>query len=237
MSPLVEDSLALARAIRADRQWRARAVTLYWSACYRLTGIVERWHGRERRAPRAVLNFGCGNHFLDGAVNADLFAPHRFLLRKRRPDLYWRGSSTLPDLAEGFRVVICEHVIEHLLPDDALALLRGLRHSLAADGVIVVSFPDVRTILARPVAPAHGSTMLHANSAIYRFGHRFMYDPPLVEQLLAAAGFTDVATGPRAEMPHSALLLDARESESAYLTGRNRGAPAREFGPRPDRNR
>jgi len=235
VSPLVEESLALAGAIRADREWRARAVTLYWNACFRLTGVVERWHGRERRTPHAVLNFGCGNHFLDGAVNADLFAPHRFLLRKRRPDLYWRGSSALPDLAERFRVVICEHVIEHLLPDDALALLRGLRHALAADGVIVVSFPDIQTILAPSVAPTHGSTMIHANSAIYRYGHRFMYDPQLVKELLDAAGFSDVATGPRDTMPHAAMLLEARESESAYLTAHNCGATAREAGPRPGR--
>ncbi len=237
MSQLIEESLALAGAIRAERQWRARAVSLYWSACFRLTGIVERWYGRGRHAPHAILNFGCGNNFLDGAVNADLFAPHRFLLRKRRPDLYWRGNSTLPDLAERFRVVICEHVIEHLLPDDALALLRGLRHALAADGVIVVSFPDIRTILAPSVSLTHGSTMMHANSAIYRYGHRFMYDAQLVKELLDAAGFTDVAIGPRDAMPHAAMLLEARESESAYLTGRNRDAPARETGPRPGRVR
>jgi SAM-dependent methyltransferase len=235
VTPLVEESLALAGAIRAERQWRARAVTFYWSTCFRLTGVVERWQGRERCAPHAVINFGCGNNFLEGAVNADLFAPHRFLLRKRRPDLYWRGSSALPDLAGRFRVVICEHVIEHLLPDDALALLRGMRHALAPDGVIVVSFPDIQTILTPSVAPTHGSPMTHANSVIYRYGHRFMYDPQLVKELLDAAGFSDVATGPRDTMPYAAMLLEARESESAYLTAQNYGAPPRETGPRPGR--
>jgi len=224
---LVDESLALARTMRAERRWRARAATLYWSACLGLTDLVARWSGLDRGLRSRVLNFGCGNNFLPGAVNADLFAPHRFLLRKRRPDLYWRGNSRPPALAGRFQAVICEHVIEHLLPDDALELLRGLRHGLAADGVLVISFPDLRTILARHPSAGRPATLVEANSVVYRHGHRFMYDVQLVRDLLDAAGFTAVVGGPRSAMPHAAMLLEEREAESAYLSARNGGSAAR----------
>lgn len=220
MSPLVEESLALAGAIRADRQWRARAVTLYWSACFRLTGIVERWHGRERRAPHAVLNFGCGNHFLDGAVNADLFAPHRFLLRKRRPDLYWRGTRQLPAYEQCFQQIVCEHVIEHMLPDDMLKLIEGLYGVLAPGGEIVLSFPDLAMILEQVRRPSAASAAVDLNSAIYRHGHRFMYDSVLVSDLLRSSGFEGVRTGSRSEMPFAERLLKSRETQSVYVTAR-----------------
>jgi hypothetical protein len=217
---LVEESLALAGAIRADRQWRARAVTLYWNACFRLTGVVERWHGRERRAPHAVLNFGCGNHFLDGAVNADLFAPHRFLLRKRRPDLYWRGTTQFPAYEQFFQHIVCEHVIEHMLPDDMLKLIEGLYGVLAPGGEIVLSFPDLATILEQARRPSPASAAVDLNSAIYRHGHRFMYDSVLVSDLLRSAGFESLRTGSRSEMPFAERLLESREPQSVYVAAR-----------------
>jgi hypothetical protein len=221
VSTLVADSLALARAMRADRQWRARAARLYWVGCLRLTGIVERWLDPGRMKPHTVLNFGCGNHFLDHAVNADIFAPHRFVLRKRRPELFWQGTSLLPGLAGRFRAVICEHVIEHLLPDDAMMLLRGLRHALVADGAVVISFPDLGTILSQSGPAGRSSSAIEVNSTTYGYGHRFMYDRQLVLEMLEATGFTDVSAGPRLAMPHAPMLLETREPESAYVTGRN----------------
>jgi hypothetical protein len=223
-SPLVADSILLARRIRTDRAPSGRLLGAYWRVCLALTGIIEGVSSGGAVAAHPVLNFGCGNNFMDGAVNADLFAPHRALLRKRLPDLYWSGRTLPATLQARFELVVCEHVIEHLLPDEAMTLLEGLRFVLADSGVLVVSFPDLETILGRREAHRRGSAAVELNSTIYRHGHRFMYDKPLVLEMLTAAGFSGAMAGSRMDMPSPERLLRSREAESAYVTARKAAA-------------
>jgi len=220
MSSLVVDVMVLARAMRAERSLVAHAVGGYWRGCLMLTALVEEWSARRTVGNSRTLNFGCGNALMDDAVNADLFAPHRFLAGRRRPDLYWRGTKQLQTYEQYFRLIVCEHVIEHMLPDDVLKLLEGLYGVLAPGGDIVLSFPDVGTILEQAGRPGVATSAIELNSVIYRHGHRFMYDSILARDLLGAAGFEDIRSGTRSEMPRAERLLASRESQSVYVSAR-----------------
>jgi SAM-dependent methyltransferase len=215
-----EEAFALARAMRADRSPRSWAVGAYWRGCAALTGLVEQWSGRHEPEGRTTLNFGCGNVFMNDAVNADLCAPHRFLFGKRRPDLYWSGRTRLPAYERHFSLVVCEHVIEHMLPDDAFSLLSSFYDVLMPGGVIVISFPDLRTILDGASSSTAAARLVELNAVIYRHGHRFMYSAEFAATLLSLVGFREIRSGARSLMPCPERLLESRESQSAYVTAR-----------------
>lgn len=220
-STRLNDALALAGQIRRERGWRAVLASRYWTLAFRLTRVIEVLLKQKlaKSGERRVLNFGCGNRIYAETINSDLFAPHRFLKGKKRPDIYWTGLRDLKNLRGQFKGVICEHVIEHIHPDAVLEIFRNMRSLMSDDAVIVVSFPDVQRVLANGNCQGFSTAIVAANSLIYRHGHCFMYDVQLVKELLLRAGFDNVQAETFENLPLEWALDIGRRSESSYVVG------------------
>lgn len=213
------EALRLARDMRLDRRATARLIQGYWRLSFFLTRMIERFSTQRlpARATGVVLNFGCGNKFYGGAINSDLFAPHRWLFGRRQPDLYWSGSSALPRLEARFDGIVCEHVIEHLFPSQVATLFANFHALLRPGAALVVSFPDVRRVLAGGLCQGYRSSTVSLNALVYRHGHCFMYDTDLVSELLLQAGFERVAARRFDDLPLRDFLSTGREPESSYV--------------------
>lgn len=216
---VIHESFDLARQIRAERNWRYKLISFYWMRCFRLTKLLEQFIRPNARslASKRVMNYGCGNKFYDQAINVDLFAPHRFLLGKRKPDLYWSGTVPVPELTGCLDGVVCEHVIEHILPDDVQGLLSNFRSVLNDNGVFVVSFPDIGKVLSGGLCQGYATKSASVNALIYRHGHCFMYDTDLVVELLRSAGFEKVRAEKFDDLPLMEFIGPGRADESSYV--------------------
>lgn len=215
----MQQALLLADLIRNDRKWVGRLAKSYWGFAFRATRIYETLTTQmPTDADRTVLNFGCGNQFYGNAINSDLFAPHRYLKGLRRPDLYWSGSVELKYLRNYFSGIVCEHVIEHILPDNVLGLFSNFIKALKPGGTIVVTFPDIRKVLDSNACQGFTSSIVAANSVIYRFGHVFMYSAPIVCEMLTSVGFENARIGAFGEVPLNHFLDPNREVETLYVT-------------------
>lgn len=224
---IIDESFKIARQIRSDRSWSARLVRYYWRLCFRLTMYLEKFIKSNSRvlAAKGVMNYGCGNKFYEQAINVDLFAPHRFIRGKRRPDLYWSGTIPAPGLFGRLDGIVCEHVIEHILPDNVLGLLKNFRGALKDTGVLVISFPDVAKVLSGSLCQGYTTTAATLNSVIYRHGHCFMYDTQLVTELLKSVGFEHVFVAKYDEVPLIEFIGPGRVAESSYVVAKCSKSP------------
>ena len=214
-----DNALELSRLIRRERRVKMRLVSVYWSMCFRLTRFIEKIIPQQaaNTGDVSVLYFGCGNAFKDKAINTDLFALHRFVRNRRRPDVYWSGLTCLPALRSKFQGIVCEHVIEHILPDCLPAVFSSFRQALQPDGTLVVSFPYIRKVLAAECTQGFSSPMAAVNSVVYRHGHTYMYDPETVSALLRRVGFSEAYESEFASCELKAYLEPAREVETCYV--------------------
>jgi SAM-dependent methyltransferase len=153
---------------------------------------------RSRMDPRArrtglKLHLGCGGTSLPGWVNIDQLG--------NAQDFVWDLRVALPFKDGSADTIFSEHVLEHLAPKDAVAMLHECRRVLAPGGVLRVGVPDFRGMvelflkddadgLAR-ILPERPTPMLMVNVGIYDFGHRAMWDRPTLEAVLREAGFAD----------------------------------------------
>ncbi len=217
----MEQALSLAKIIRKDKKFPSALIDWYWGFSFRATRIYEKYvPQRPKNYENNILNFGCGNRFYEKVVNSDLLAPHRHLKGKRRPDLYWSGTTELKTLQGFFNGIVCEHVIEHILPDDVLGLFSNFINALKPDGMMVVTFPDIRRVLTSDACQGFTSPTAAANSVIYRYGHRFMYDTDIVCEMLRSVGFKEVSVTTLNEIPLKQFLDPGREVETSYLIAR-----------------
>ena len=212
-----DEAIELATMLRRERRFLHRAMKLYWQLSFHLTRIIEHLPQRYPETNNHVLNFGCGNQFHNGAVNSDLFGIHRFLKNKRRPDIYWTGTTNIPALHEYFTGIVCEHVIEHILPDALPSLFKHLLNTLKEGGSLVISFPDAQKILHSNNTQGFTSPIVSLNSVIYRYGHTFMYDTDIVRKLLSRAGFSYTKVTTLSNAPLQIFLDTNREPESSYI--------------------
>jgi predicted SAM-dependent methyltransferase len=116
-----------------------------------------------------------------------------------------------------FELVVCEHVIEHLLPDEVFGFFTNIFAFLARGGVLIVSFPDLGRVLGGGLCQGYQSPIVSVNSLIYRHGHCFMYDTQLVAELLRQVGFDSVASKSRGELDAKEFLSAGREPETSYV--------------------
>jgi SAM-dependent methyltransferase len=218
----VDEAIKLAGIIRDERGVKSKLVSTYWRYCYWLTYYMERFFSPKISAENegcVVLNFGCGNNYKSAAINSDLFSFHRFIKRKKRPDIYWTGVSEAHELNAHFDGIVCEHVIEHLWPDDLISIFKNFQQVLKKDSYIVISFPYVSNVMKNPDLQGYSSKIVALNSVIYRHGHRFMYDVSLATALLAKAGFSGVREAVFEELPFVEFLDEGRRRESVYIVG------------------
>ena len=162
--------------------------------------IVRRYlaQGLELQEPK--LHVGCGGHVLDGWLNADLRPHSAHVLRMD-------ATRRFPFPDNVFAYVYSEHVIEHL-PFDAGAIMLGeCFRVLAPGGKMRVATPDLAFLTAlhrggggelRERYPAWASAGLPGGEPgfvidhfIRGWGHRFIYDEPILRGAMARAGFPD----------------------------------------------
>jgi len=95
--------------------------------------------------------------------------------------------------------IYAEHFIEHLIPDDSLALLRECRKALADDGVLRLSTPNLDWVMDTHYRPDKWSSPSAAvdecfglNKAFHGWGHKFLFNRQTLEAFLREAGFARI---------------------------------------------
>jgi predicted SAM-dependent methyltransferase len=140
------------------------------------------------------LNLGSGDLDMPGWINLDA--------------LPYPNVDRVLDLTRGIpyrdvSYIYAEHFIEHLTPDQSMALLRSCRASLADDGILRLSTPNLDWVLETHYrrqewsSPAVGVDQCFAlNKAFHGWGHRFLFNRETLEAFLRAAGFARVELFP-----------------------------------------
>ena len=212
------DSLfELSRRLQRSSEISQKFVELYWALMFSVTRMIEStfYRGRIELQEEAVLYFGCGTNFSSG-VNSGLFAVHRYLKRRRRPDVYLTGVSTPIGLQNRFKGVVTEHVLEHMLPIDGHLVLCNLYKMLEPGGTIQISVPSpVRFIQCTEAGLS--MDVIGINDIVYNYGHRFMYDEEALCSLLASAGFEEIEVNTLENSPWSDFLSVDRQPQSIYV--------------------
>jgi predicted SAM-dependent methyltransferase len=191
---------------------RARAAPHWLARGHLARRLAVRRHVRATDEPK--LHLGAGGTTLEGWLNTDLIAGDAYL------DLGHR----LPFPAGSFAYAFGEHVLEHLSESQGQRLLESLFRVLRPGGVVRMTTPDLRKIIAlyedsNPVIPrtdyaeflarltgreqARPAQLL--NTYLRAWGHRFVYDEEELTAKLAQAGFIDVRRCEPGESAHAAL--------------------------------
>lgn len=171
------------------------------------------------------LNLGCGASKFEGWVNADFFKIGRL----------WKNNSHLPDWEVDLRFplncndnvwdgVFSEHVLEHLYPNQVLALLKELYRTMKQGAWIRLSVPD----LAKHINYYNGEkgnevfdifpTGCEAIfSLTQNWGHRSVWDYELLKRLLEDSGFSNIKSVEYREGTDQNLLKDSEDRRPASL--------------------
>jgi predicted SAM-dependent methyltransferase len=150
------------------------------------------------------LHVGCGPKPLAGWVNTDI--------RPVTPDtIQLDATKPLPFESKSFDRVYTEHFIEHLDHIEGLRFLRECHRILVSGGRIRLATPDITFLFKLYLNPT-SETMRYCawatesfirktlyvsptyviNNFFKNFGHKFIYDKPLLHSVLVEAGFTDI---------------------------------------------
>jgi predicted SAM-dependent methyltransferase len=191
---------------------RARA-TLHYAA---RGHVVRRWIVRRylKSTEVARLHIGAGRIMLPGWLNSDLISGEIYLDLGRK----------LPLPSSSFAYVFGEHVIEHLSERTGAALLSEVRRILLPGGVLRLTTPDLRKILAlyedrNPAVQlqtyarflggltgrAYERPCQVLNDYLRLWGHRYVYDEEDLSAKLVGAGFVSVTRREPAESDHGQL--------------------------------
>ena len=210
-------------------------------AAYRgLYRVARAARGVDRRLARrcfesaepAKLHLGCGNRLLDGWLNTDL---HPRSAQVARLD----ATRRFPFADSVFAFAYSEHLIEHVSFGEGAALLRECFRVLAPGGRIRVATPDLRFLTAlhrsdlsplqeryrawavaeMPGMPEGGGggggadtgSGFVINTFVRAWGHRVIYDEPMLRRALENAGFVGVTECGLNESSEAALRGLANE--------------------------
>jgi len=154
--------------------------------------LRSRWRYRNPPASGLYLHLGCGANPIEGMINVDG--------NMQRSAVWLDLRNPLPFPDESAKVVYCSHVLEHLFPEDAMALLREMRRVLRPDGVIRLATPAMEHALkiargeAKCTFPRSYQDPL-AQAIEYLFcqsQHKYGYSFSLIEEFARDAGFSRV---------------------------------------------
>ena len=153
-----------------------------WLVARRVTRFL-----KKLRQSRAVLHVGSGGKRIEGAVNCDLHDP--------AADRRWDATNLdeVPDAS--IDIVEHHHLIEHLSAADLPRALAEWARVLKPDGLLVVSAPDLETVLERWLAMKererwdYGIKMIYGSQEHEGMFHKNGFTPRRLAQVLKAAGF------------------------------------------------
>ncbi|MDQ3091471.1 MAG: methyltransferase domain-containing protein [Actinomycetota bacterium] len=209
----------------------ARTVLLHLRGAAHFAGRGHLWRRRavhrhlvDESAPR--LQIGSGGCTQPGWLNSDLIAG----------DIYIDLARRLPLPNRAFAFVFGEHVIEHLSEPTGMELLSELHRVLRPGGVVRLTTPDLRKIVAiyedrNPhVSLADYSCYLDditgkrhergcqvLNDFFRLWGHRHLYDEEDLTAKLHHAGFVEVTRQEPGESQHDALRALERHGGEAWV--------------------
>lgn len=184
----------------------------------------------DTRAPRALLNMGCGGNIKAEFCNLDYFW---------RPgvDVVWDVTRGLP-FADGYLGgIFTEHMIEHLAFEQTQNLLNECYRVLAPGCTLRIVMPDGEIYLSEYAKHRRGepidmpyadrdkqnnsrATPMYSVNVIFRHhGHLFIWDAETMAAELAAAGFVAIEKQQFMTGRDEALLIDSpyRRIESLYV--------------------
>jgi predicted SAM-dependent methyltransferase len=193
-------------------------------------------HGHRRRAltvrrylastPEPRLQIGAGPMRLEGWLNSDLIGG----------EVHVDITRTLPFADATFSYVFGEHVIEHIRDDVGERLLTELHRVLRPGGVLRLTTPDLRKLLAiyedrNPVIGREeygeflgdltGRRYEHAcqifNDYMRLWGHQYVYDEEDLTARLRGVGFDPVERVEPGESAHVALRSLERHGGAAWV--------------------
>ncbi|MGE0315516.1 MAG: methyltransferase domain-containing protein [Lautropia sp.] len=217
--------------IGALRHARDAASRSYWHVRRGLGRVDRRRIDAHLGGPGPVrLHLGCGEHLLQGWLNADFFPT--------APDVIHIDATRrfpLPDASVDR--IFSEHMIEHLSYVDGLTMLAECRRVLKPGGRIRVSTPDLLALLdlCRKDRSALQQQFLdwsterfidwapYAGEAIFlnhfvrSWGHQFVYDEATLRDSMRRCGFAEI-TAHAINLSDDPLLRDL-ENEARMPAG------------------
>ena len=151
------------------------------------------------------LQIGAGGYHPDGWLNTDI--------EPSAGEMFLDASKPFPIPDGSFDYVFAEHVIEHISYWDAPTTLGECHRILRPGGKIRIATPNLlklvklfqqdksdeeRNYIAGKTAVQHWPAgavpeTVILNLELRLFGHQFVYDPATLRDLLARAGFADIA--------------------------------------------
>lgn len=154
------------------------------------------------------LHLGCGEDYIEGLVNIDLYAP-RADVRTAVTDLSKFESGTV-------EYIEANHVIEHLTFEETESALAEWARVLAPGGWIVVSCPDLDRIVRRwkqrPAERKEWLRMIYGSQEHPGMFHKSGYNAELLRALFARHGLSPEFTyTPFPARPTPSLCIFARK--------------------------
>jgi len=151
------------------------------------------------------LQLGAGGNDAEGWLNSDLVPTSK--------EIYLDVTDRYPLPDASFQYAFSEHVIEHVLWEGGLAMLKECHRVLAPGGKVRMVTPDLgrlnqllagtpdaeaqRYIGAKllfhawPTTPVPGAYIL--NREAHSFGHQFLYDVATLRKTFELAGFAQIS--------------------------------------------
>jgi predicted SAM-dependent methyltransferase len=150
--------------------------------------------------PSKKLNVGAQTNILPGWLNVDLLPfPGA---------TYMDATRDWPFPDNTFDLILCEHMIEHVSKDDGFFVLQESHRVIAAGGCVRVVTPDMLAFARMALDPRtpkadgyiasirkrHPGATAHdiVNMIYYGYGHRYIYSPQELAEMMRRAGFTDI---------------------------------------------
>ncbi|MGZ6972316.1 MAG: rhamnosyltransferase WsaF family glycosyltransferase [Acidimicrobiia bacterium] len=134
------------------------------------------------------VNLGCGTSYRDGWVNVDAYPGVK-------ADIYSDAFEFVSDYGPEVTELYMGHMLEHMLPASAVALLTLMRDRLAEGAVVSAVVPDMRAIFAAYDAGEITNAELNERF-VYSYEqpshHVWCYDADSLARVFEEAGFVDV---------------------------------------------
>lgn len=171
-----------------------------------------------------LLNLGCGTNRYPEFVNADFYA----VRSGRGQNNFWMVDLRYPLKCPGdyWDGVFTEHTLEHLYPNQALALLKELHRTMRPGAWVRVAVPDLAKYVSYYFGqpshtlfqrwPLRAQAVRNLSQAHF---HCSLWDVPLMSHYLYEAGFVKVCEQQYGQGADGRLLKDSpnRQWESLYV--------------------